>query len=82
MKWKLKISVIIYIKIKKMTHRRVKSHNAPSILNDDDPEFDDDGRPLTIAAAQKTFHKNNKPVYFMNTKYQSLNEAEGQLIEG
>ena len=64
-----------------MSHRRVKSH-APTLFDDQDPEFDDDGRPLTIAAAQKAFHKDNKPIYFHNTKYQSLNEAEGQLIEG
>lgn len=56
-----------------MANRMKTSPGA--IFNDEDPEFDDDGRPLTIAAAQKTYHKDNKPVYFHNTKYSNIQEA-------
>ena len=60
--------------------RRSKTGANQAFFADEDPDYDDDGRPLTIAAAQKTYHKNNKPVYFANSKYTSIQEANEQLI--
>jgi hypothetical protein len=32
--------------------------------SEENPDFDDDGRPLTISAAQKTYHKDGNPLHF------------------
>jgi|TARA_B110000285_G_scaffold79885_1_gene92217 hypothetical protein len=35
--------------------------------SEENAEFDDEGRPLTIQAAQKTYHKDGNPLHFHNS---------------
>lgn len=63
-----------------------KNRFASSMTGDseENPDFDDDGRPLTISAAQKTYHKDGNPLHFHSSsrKYQSSLEAQQDLAQG
>ena len=51
-------------------------------LEDEEPDVDDDGRPLTIGAAQRLFHKNGDKIYLPNATYRSRDEANSVIING
>ena len=44
--------------------------------------LDDEGRPVTIDAAKKLFHRNDNPLYFPKKNYLSKNDAILQLRQG
>ena len=51
--------------------------------SEEKPDFDDEGRPLTIQAAQKTYHKEGNKIHFPKTqkrKYGSSLEASQDLV--
>lgn len=52
--------------------------------SEENPDFDDEGRPLTIQAAQKTYHKDGNKLHLHQsaTKYGSSLEAQQDLAQG
>ena len=61
-------------------------HQRPGNLLDEDQEsnagFDEDGNPITIEAAQKLYHADDNPLYIVETKYGSPQQASNELIQG
>ena len=53
---------------------------------DDDQEsnagFDEDGNPITIEAAQKLYHADDNPLYIVESKYGSPQQANHELLQG
>lgn len=64
---------------------RKQKHKRQSNAFDDEesnPEFDEDGNPLTIGAAQELYHGDSNPLYFPNANYNSQKHATEQLKKG
>ena len=56
-----------------------------NLLDDDEDEnqdFDEDGNPLTIDAAQQLYHADDNPLYVTETKYSSPHQAHEELMQG
>jgi|TARA_B110000285_G_scaffold204905_1_gene242238 hypothetical protein len=46
-----------------------------SLKEDSMQGLDADGKPVTVDAAQKMYHRNDNPLYFPKKNYTSKNEA-------
>ena len=53
-----------------------------SLKEDSMQGLDADGKPVTVDAAQKMYHRNDNPLYFPKKNYTSKNEAIQQLQKG
>ena len=74
-------SAITAEEIEKKKKMRQKQNNL--LIDDDEesnPDYDEDGNPLTIGAAQELYHGDKNPLYFPLPKYFSPKEANKDLI--
>jgi len=45
------------------------SNLPPMLMDEDEPDVDDDGNPLTVAAAQRIYHGNSQTLYCPKPNY-------------
>lgn len=46
-----------------------------SMDEEEEPDVDEDGNPLTIEAAKRIFHKDNNRLYFKTQRFKSFQQA-------
>jgi hypothetical protein len=49
----------------------IKRNNTKTLKEDSMQGLDADGKPVTIDAAQKLYHRNDNPLYFPKKNYTS-----------